>query len=322
MAGSASTRYILDNSGTFNSLAFTHCQLRGGYISLFSGGNGSQQTVALTNNYCERNFFSLTQGYNNDQNPLLVLLRDNLWRGGTLQLSDYTHRTTWGVYDNLFESVSLSAGSTTFPNSNNGYSTNTTLLPGSGGGDKSIAIFDYQTGMLGNFYYPTNGTNLARLIDAGSRSASSAGLSSFTTRTDQVADSGQVDIGYHFFAVSTNTTVTIQATTPVGIEPIGGGGGIDGVFTVTRTGSTGSSLIVSYNVGGTAVPGTDYTALPGSVSIPTNSSSQQIHVTPIDNNAVTFDKTVVASLTLAVDSRQRYVVHQRPRGNVQPADGN
>src|SRR5439155_15475145 len=238
MAGNTSTRYILE--GNINPLAFTHCQIRGGFLNMFSGGNSS--SVTLTNNYCERIYFSLNQGYENDQTPFLVVLRDNLWRGGILQLSDYTHRTTWGVYDNLFESVSLGAGSTTFPNSNNGYSTNTTLLPGSGGGDKSTAYFDYQSSLLGNFYYPTNGTNLARLIDAGSRSASSAGLSSFTTRTDQVADSGQVDIGYHFFAVSTNTTVTIQATTPVGIEPIGGGGGIDGVFTVTLTGSTGSSL--------------------------------------------------------------------------------
>src|SRR5207244_202303 len=110
-------------------------------------------------------------------------------------------------------------GSTTFPNSNNGYSTNTTLLPGSGGGDKSIAYFDYQSSFLGGLYYPSNGTNLARLIDPGSRSASSAGLSSFTTRTDQVADTGQVDIGYHFFAVSTNTTVTISATATNCTEP-------------------------------------------------------------------------------------------------------
>src|SRR5439155_753697 len=92
------------------------------------------------------------------------------------------------------------------------------------------------------------------------------------TRTDQVADSGQVDIGYHFFAVSTNTTVTIQATTPAVPEI----GGPPGVFTVTRTGSTNSSLTVFYNVGGTAVPGTNYTALSGSATIGRRSAASAI----------------------------------------------
>ena len=92
MAGATSTRYILENN--INTLAFTHCQIRGGFLNLFTSGKGSQQTVALTNNYCERIYFSLNQGYENDQTPFLVLLRDNLWRGGILQLADYTHRTT------------------------------------------------------------------------------------------------------------------------------------------------------------------------------------------------------------------------------------
>src|SRR5439155_181548 len=172
MAGVASTRYILDG-GLISNLSFTHCQLRGGFLSMFTGGNDSrQQTVGLTNNYCERIYFSFNQGYENDQTPFLVSLRNNLWRGGILQLSDYTHKTTWAVTDNLFESVSLSAGSTTFPNSNNGYSTNTTILPASSGGDKTITNFDYQASFLGDFYYPASGTNLATLINAGSRTAS------------------------------------------------------------------------------------------------------------------------------------------------------
>ena len=90
-----------------------------------------------------------------------------------------------------------------------------------------------------------------------------------------------------------NTTVTIQATRPVASES-----GQQGAFTVFRTGSTSSSLTVYYNVGGTAVPGTDYQALSGSLSVPVGQPSQDIAVTPIDNNTITFDKTVVASLIL------------------------
>src|SRR2546429_9793333 len=96
----------------------------------------------------------------------------------------------------------------------------TTILPGSGGRNVTITTFDYQTSLLGNFYYPTTGTNLARLINAGSRSASSAGLAAFTTTTDQVPDGGTVDIGYHFFAVNPNTAVTVAATVTNATEGI------------------------------------------------------------------------------------------------------
>src|SRR5437660_6269396 len=142
-------------------------------------------------------------------------------------------------------------------------------------------------------YYPASGTNLATLIDAGSRTASSAGLTNYTTTTNQVADSGTVDIGYHSLAVSTNTTVTVQTTIPVATE-----GGGNGQFTVFRTGSTSANLTVYYGVGGTAVPGTDYQALSGSTTIGIGNASQGITVIPIDNNRITFDKTVVASLIL------------------------
>jgi len=67
---------------------------------------------------------------------------------------------------------------------------------------------------------------------------------------------------------------------------------------VLRTGPTTANLTVYYNVGGTAIPGTDYQALSGSAVIPTNSASKTIDVVPLDNNAITFDKTVVASLIL------------------------
>src|SRR2546430_6210456 len=43
MADSASRRTLLDASSPFNSLSLTHCQVRGGYTSLFTGGNRTQQ---------------------------------------------------------------------------------------------------------------------------------------------------------------------------------------------------------------------------------------------------------------------------------------
>jgi len=67
---------------------------------------------------------------------------------------------------------------------------------------------------------------------------------------------------------------------------------------VFRTGPTTSALSVYYNVGGTAIPGTDYQALSGNVTIDSGNPSQNIAVTALTNNTVTYDKTVNASLIL------------------------
>jgi hypothetical protein len=110
------------------------------------------------------------------------------------------------VHDNLFDNVSLSTGSTFFPNSNNGYSTNTTALPYSSGGDKTGLIMDYRSGpaadgygVLGGFYYPCSGgaASLTNLVNAGSRTAAAAGLYHYTTGQGKEGAS-QVDIGFHY----------------------------------------------------------------------------------------------------------------------------
>ena len=70
-----------------------------------------------------------------------------------------------------------------------------------------------------------------------------------------------------------------------------------GIFTVSRTGSTASALTVFYSVGGTATNGTDYQLLTGSVTLAANSSTATITVTPIDDNAVEGNETVVVTLS-------------------------
>src|SRR5207245_2968356 len=50
------------------------------------------------------------------------------------------------------------------------------------------------------------------------------------------------------------------------------------VFTVWRTGSTGTPVVVFYDVGGTASNGVDYFFLPGAVTIPDAASSPVIEV--------------------------------------------
>ena len=66
---------------------------------------------------------------------------------------------------------------------------------------------DYQAGPLGTNYYPTSGSGLYQLVNAGSRSASAAGLYHHTVRVDQAKEAAvfaHVAIGYHYMALDTS----------------------------------------------------------------------------------------------------------------------
>ena len=93
-------------------------------------------------------------------------------------------------------------------------------------------------------------------------------------------------------------TIRISATKTNAAET-GPLGSSTGEFTVTRDGSTSNDLVVYYTLGGSAVDGTDYNSLGGSVTIPAGSSSAAIVVQPRLGPAGDGDKTV--SVNLAAD---------------------
>ncbi len=71
-----------------------------------------------------------------------------------------------------------------------------------------------------------------------------------------------------------------------------------GTFTVSRFGgATTSPLTVNYSVGGTATAGSDYTALPGSVTIPADQASATVPVAPLQDTAAEGSETVTVNLT-------------------------
>jgi hypothetical protein len=128
----------------------------------------------------------------------------------------------WEVRDNLFDTVNLSVSPNAPPNGNNGYF-NTTPMSG-GSGNKIITpqynqtAPDYQTGPLGAYYYPTSGSQLFSLVDAGYRTPAAAGLAQHTVRVDQFKESltqptpsGEVDIGFHFAAINTTTGLPVDS---------------------------------------------------------------------------------------------------------------
>jgi Calx-beta domain len=86
--------------------------------------------------------------------------------------------------------------------------------------------------------------------------------------------------------------VTISATDSTATEA----GRTTGRFTLTRTGSLALPLTVNYTVGGTAIRGKDYVALPGSRTIAAGAASAAIIVTPINDSLMEGRETVVLRL--------------------------
>ena len=87
------------------------------------------------------------------------------------------------------------------------------------------------------------------------------------------------------------TTVSIAATRATATE-----GGTNGIFTVTRTGSTDAALRVRYTVAGTATPTTDYRARSGTVNIRAGAASARIVVVAAADGIADGGETVVVTL--------------------------
>ena len=100
------------------------------------------------------------------------------------------------------------------------------------------------------------------------------------------------------FDTSTTPVIEINAASLMAYRT----GGTSGKFTVSRKeGSTVEPLTVKYVIHGTAVNGTDYTAIPDSVVIPAGSETTDIIITPNATNSADYYKTVFISLSSNVN---------------------
>jgi hypothetical protein len=75
-------------------------------------------------------------------------------------------------------------------------------------------------------------------------------------------------------------------------------GGATGTFTASRSDTNGdaSSLTIFYRTSGSAVPGVDYEALPGSATFDSTFSETIISVVPFQTNTVQFEEQVILTL--------------------------
>lgn len=89
--------------------------------------------------------------------------------------------------------------------------------------------------------------------------------------------------------------VTVAATTATAREI----DGQPGVITLTRTGDTSLPLYVPLTIGGTAIAGTHYQSLPGSITIPAGQASATLQITPVADQLAQGERTV--SVAVAAD---------------------
>lgn len=118
--------------------------------------------------------------------------------------------------------------------------------------------------------------------------------------------------GYQVSSQS-NTTVTIldagprirvAATTATATR-----GGSNGAFTFTNTRVVNRDTVIGYSTTGTAVAGTDYTVLPGSVTIPSGQATAVIQVAALSSAlGATAASTVVVTLANDTANPTTYVV--------------
>jgi hypothetical protein len=230
--GQAAQLWELDSSSggsTAGPITLRDSQMRAGrlFVDLGNTGTMSSQTVNLTNNWFERPniwFWRL----NTTPPNMVVNLQNNLFHWGYMTVTfdmgsgENAPPTspcpeTWTVYDNLFQvatnefsevgtdSLGGHVWPTVISNAYNAYLTQTNFIASLGGDKTNFSAADFQAGALGNYYYPTNGTNLSRLIHAGSTSATNLGLYHYTVTTNNVVEgTNTVSIGFHYIAVGTN----------------------------------------------------------------------------------------------------------------------
>jgi hypothetical protein len=134
----------------------------------------------------------------------------------------------------------------------------------------------------GNLYVANNGNELLRVFSPG-------GSKTAITKSDGT-----------FALVAPSTVVNVTAATPTANEA----GPVNGVFTLTRTGDLGLPLTVNYTVSGTATSGSDYPALPGTVTFQAGAIATNIIVAVSDDPDVEFTETVI----LTIDGSLSYAI--------------
>lgn len=193
-------QWIRQSTAGGYALRTAHAQLRG--LSLGVIGNWPGVSLSITNTLFEDVELRVAQSAAGGFHPVGLQGYNNLFRGGTLALTNSRVDSPWVLRDNLFDSLGFSVSGLNGTFSHNGFRAGLTTF---GFSNRTGLVMDYVEGPQGRFAYPTLGTSpsLASLLDAGSRPASVAGLSPFSLRSDGVLEQdSMVDVGFHYPAAA------------------------------------------------------------------------------------------------------------------------
>ncbi|HWD18753.1 MAG TPA: Ig-like domain-containing protein [Verrucomicrobiae bacterium] len=222
MEGGRESFFDFGSPGYFPILTAKNSWLRGVNLTISPAlVNGTPiSSVTLWNNLLERCTASFFNGYvlyyygtgqyTVYQNPLSVIMYNNLlWSNSislTYEQSQDMYSPGWTIKDNLFDGSTVSfTGDGTYltkvDRSHNGYN-NSPSGSLAGAGDVTLSSLSYATSTFGPWY---EGSSTPTLVDAGSRSAESAGLMDYTTQANQTPEGcSTVDIGFHYVALDSN----------------------------------------------------------------------------------------------------------------------
>jgi len=246
--------FYWDFSGfNFSSIKWSDCQLFGGNIIVLGSSSpvASSSPLSFNNNLFYRNYLDI-------EGLVPLTFYNQLMLKGTLLLFPGAFNSREFVRDNQFDTVDIwSDQPPLFAYSNNAYvRTNGLgqLLP--------LSPSDV---ILTNFVYaaPTNGLGRwyqgqANLVNAGSQSASLAGLYQETTQpTPSKEGATQVDIGFHYVSVDANGKPLDFDSDGFAdyIEDINGNGTVDGIETAWDSSSDlGFRILITQPRANTALP--------------------------------------------------------------------
>lgn len=197
------------DSELISNYSLRNCQFYNSYhrhlIETTPGGQG----VEFINNLFRFSSIVFYQTNTSGFHEFPLEFRNNTLIDGATTFYYGTSGSTWTVKDNFFNGATQNGTVGTFSASNNAYRS---APPGLGGGTNiNLAVTtDYVSGPLGSYYYPSSGTSLYTLVNAGSRTADAAGLYHFTTlaTANSKETNSPVDIGFHYISAGSGGSAT------------------------------------------------------------------------------------------------------------------
>ncbi|HEY3760660.1 MAG TPA: hypothetical protein VGN23_02830 [Verrucomicrobiae bacterium] len=231
-----------DDSATTNPITVQNCQFYNGTVVPFG------VPFSATNCLFRRVEFD---GTDRGAGNINIMLCNNLFVAGELILAHF-QTGNYAFQNNLLDQTAV----TTVASSNNAYVTTNYGVVTPENNDVILSNSPaFEAGILGQYYYPTNLTNL---IFKGSELASAVGLYHYTMTTNNAIEGTNiVSIGFHFVACGANG-LPLDANgdgIPDYLEDINGNGVVDsGEIGWQATNDLGLTVIITQPANNSIIP--------------------------------------------------------------------